>query len=48
VGRAADPETGKPPTGIEVDIRGQVVPMREMFQGLGLAWRWPAPPFSCC
>jgi multidrug efflux pump subunit AcrB len=27
-------EAGKPPDGIQVDVRGQVVPMREMFQGL--------------
>jgi multidrug efflux pump subunit AcrB len=28
-------KAGKPPTGIQVDVRGQVAPMREMFQGLG-------------
>jgi multidrug efflux pump subunit AcrB len=27
---------GKPPSGIEVDIRGQVVPMRQMFNGLAV------------
>ncbi len=39
-------ETGKPPAGIEVDVRGQVTPMREMFglesarilKGQGLAF----------
>jgi len=25
---------GAPPTGVQVDVRGQVTPMREMFQGL--------------
>ena len=32
-------ETGKPPAGVQVDVRGQVTPMREMFRGLafGLA-----------
>jgi len=31
--------TGPPPAGVQVDVRGQVTPMREMFQGLafGLA-----------
>jgi multidrug efflux pump subunit AcrB len=28
-------EAGKPPAGVQVDVRGQVAPMREMFQGLG-------------
>jgi multidrug efflux pump subunit AcrB len=28
-------ETGKPPAGIQVDVRGQVTPMRDMFRGLG-------------
>ena len=27
-------ESGKPPAGVQVDLRGQVAPMREMFQGL--------------
>src|SRR5207302_3876986 len=27
---------GKPPTGVQVDVRGQVTPMREMFRGLGV------------
>ncbi len=26
---------GKPPRGVTVDVRGQVVPMRQMFEGLG-------------
>jgi multidrug efflux pump subunit AcrB len=26
---------GPPPAGVQVDVRGQVTPMREMFQGLG-------------
>ena len=40
LGRVADriasaiDEAGKPPTGVQVDLRGQVAPMREMFQGL--------------
>src|SRR5262249_48912867 len=28
--------TGEPPTGVAVDVRGQVTPLRELFQGLGL------------
>ncbi|MCI0457482.1 MAG: efflux RND transporter permease subunit [Gemmataceae bacterium] len=27
---------GEPPRGVEVDVRGQVTPMQEMFRGLGL------------
>jgi multidrug efflux pump subunit AcrB len=27
---------GEPPRGVQVDVRGQVVPMRQMFQGLAL------------
>ncbi len=27
-------DAGKPPTGVQVDVRGQVTPMNEMFQGL--------------
>jgi multidrug efflux pump subunit AcrB len=27
-------EAGKPPAGVQVDVRGQVTPMNEMFQGL--------------
>jgi multidrug efflux pump subunit AcrB len=31
---AAIQAVGAPPTGVEVDVRGQVMPMREMFRGL--------------
>ncbi len=31
---AAIKEAGDPPTGVQIDIRGQVTPMREMFRGL--------------
>ena len=40
LGRVADriaraiKETGRPPAGVQVDVRGQVTPMREMFRGL--------------
>ncbi len=27
-------ETGPPPAGVQIDVRGQVTPMREMFRGL--------------
>src|SRR5262249_8982073 len=45
LGRVADriaraiADAGAPPGGVQVDVRGQVTPMREMFQGLafGLA-----------
>ncbi len=33
---AAIKEAGKPPTGVQIDVRGQVTPMNEMFQGLAL------------
>jgi multidrug efflux pump subunit AcrB len=33
---AAIAATGKPPTGVQVDVRGQVAPMNELFQGLAL------------
>jgi multidrug efflux pump subunit AcrB len=42
LGRASDrvndvlKALGAPPTGVSVAVRGQVVPMREMFSGLGL------------
>src|SRR5262249_2724387 len=42
LGRVADEisralkEVGDPPRGFQVDVRGQVVPMREMFGGLAL------------
>jgi multidrug efflux pump subunit AcrB len=29
-------ETGEPPRGAQIDVRGQVVPMREMFRGLAI------------
>ena len=32
---AAIEAAGKPPQGVQVDVRGQVTPMREMFRGLG-------------
>jgi multidrug efflux pump subunit AcrB len=28
-------EAGEPPTGVQVDVRGQAVPLRELFRGLG-------------
>jgi multidrug efflux pump subunit AcrB len=31
---AAIKEAGPPPAGVEIDVRGQVTPMNEMFQGL--------------
>jgi multidrug efflux pump subunit AcrB len=42
LGRVADKvqravkAAGEPPRGVEVDIRGQIVPMRQMFNGLAL------------
>ncbi len=33
---------GDPPAGVQVDVRGQVTPMREMFGGLGGGIAWPA------
>src|SRR5262249_3450243 len=42
LGRAADridralAEAGPPPHGAQVDVRGQVVPMRQMFRGLAV------------
>lgn len=42
LGRAADRidqairEAGEPPRGVNVDVRGQVVPMRQMFRGLAI------------
>src|SRR5262245_52360961 len=42
LGRVADQiaqalkAAGGPPRGVQVDVRGQVVPMRQMFQGLAL------------
>jgi multidrug efflux pump subunit AcrB len=42
LGRVADQiaealkAAGEPPRGVQVDVRGQVVPMRQMFQGLAL------------
>jgi multidrug efflux pump subunit AcrB len=42
LGRVADQidraiaETGEPPRGAQIDVRGQVVPMRDMFRGLAL------------
>jgi multidrug efflux pump subunit AcrB len=29
-------DAGRPPQGVQVDVRGQVTPMRELFRGLGL------------
>jgi multidrug efflux pump subunit AcrB len=34
--RRAVGEAGKPPAGVQVDVRGQVTPMQEMFEGLGI------------
>jgi multidrug efflux pump subunit AcrB len=37
VARATDPAlVGEPPKGVNLDIRGQIPPMRQMFQGLGV------------
>src|SRR5262245_23751878 len=50
LGRAAERITraiaaaGSPPTGVQVDVRGQVTPMHEMFGGLGGGIAWPAQP----
>jgi multidrug efflux pump subunit AcrB len=35
IARALD-EAGKPPQGVQIDVRGQVTPMHELFRGLGL------------
>jgi multidrug efflux pump subunit AcrB len=33
---------GEPPRGVSVDVRGQIVPMQQMFGGLAGSLRWPA------
>jgi multidrug efflux pump subunit AcrB len=35
---------GPPPTGVQVDVRGQVTPMREMFGPLAFDPPWRVPP----
>lgn len=32
---------GKPPAGINVDVRGQIPPFNQLFQGLGVGLCWP-------
>jgi multidrug efflux pump subunit AcrB len=40
---AAIAAAGKPPAGVEVEVRGQVTPMREMFGPLAFAPPWEVP-----
>ncbi|MBY0229558.1 MAG: efflux RND transporter permease subunit, partial [Gemmataceae bacterium] len=40
---AALESVGKPPPGVQVDVRGQVAPMREMFGPLAFAPPWRVP-----
>jgi multidrug efflux pump subunit AcrB len=43
VARAVE-AAGPPPTGVRVDVRGQVAPMREMFGPLAFDAPWDVPP----
>ena len=42
------PRAGQPPTGVQVETRGQIPPMQQMQSASPSGWRWQLSPCSCC